>query len=167
MKDPAEERVLRVDRALTRASIPHAIGGAIALGHYAEPRPIRDIDINVFVPPERRPEVELALAPLDDAPPVHLFFSEDALHEAMPAAVREIPFANSAIPIVAPEHLIIRKVMLDRPKDWLDIEALLAAGELVDTAEITAWLDRLIGDQDPRVARFRRLAGLPARPLDG
>jgi hypothetical protein len=142
----AEVKVLKVDRELTKAGVPHAIGGAIALGHYAEPRPIRDIDVNVFVPPERRPQVEAALAPLGDDPPVHLFFAEDALHEAMPAAVRQVPFGGATIPIVSPEHLIVRKAMLGRPKDWADIEAILAVGESIDTDEVDHWLRRLGGD---------------------
>jgi hypothetical protein len=152
----SDRRVLAVDRALSAARIPHAIGGAIALGHYAEARPIRDIDVNVFVPPERRPEVAAALAGLDgNGPPVHLFFAEDALHEAMPAAVREIPFASATIPIVSPEHLVIRKAMLDRPKDWLDIEAILAARTTLDLDEIRGWLRRLAPD---RLAVFESLA---------
>jgi hypothetical protein len=71
LTDPrSDERVIAVHEALTAAGIPHAIGGAIALGHYAEPRPIRDIDVNVFVTPERRPEVEAALAGTgSDGPP--------------------------------------------------------------------------------------------------
>ncbi len=148
-------RVLAVDRALKEAGIPHAIGGAIALGHYAEPRPIRDIDVNVFVPPERRPEVEAALAGLDaEGPPVHLFFDEDALHEVMPGAVRDVPFAGATIPIVSPEHLVIRKAMLNRPKDWLDIEAIIAAETPLDLDEVKAWIARLAGPDDPRLARL-------------
>jgi len=165
MRPTAEsERAIAVHEALAAAAIPHAIGGAIALGYYAEPRPIRDIDVNVFVTPERRPEVEAALADLDgDGPPVHLFFSEDALHEAMPAAVREVPFAGATIPFVSPEHLVIRKAMLDRPKDWPDIEAMLIATEPLDLEEVRTWIERLAGPRYPRLAKLdetvRRLGG--------
>jgi hypothetical protein len=156
-------RVIAVHEALAAAGIPHAIGGAIALGYYAESRPIRDIDVNVFVPPERRPEVEAALADLDgDGPPVHLFFSEDALHEAMPAAVREVPFAAATIPIVSPEHLVIRKVMLDRPKDWPDIEAILAAETPLDLEEIKRWL-HLAARPEAAWASLARTQGSEAR----
>lgn len=145
-------------QALGAADIPHAIGGAIALGHYAEPRPIRDIDVNVFVPPERRPEVETALSGLDgDGPPVHLFFAEDALHQAMPDAVRKVPFAGATIPIVSPEHLVIRKAMLDREKDWPDIETLLASGAQIDLDEVRAWVERLAGAGDERLAKLEKL----------
>jgi hypothetical protein len=152
------ERVIAVQEALTAAGIPHAIGGAIALGYYTEPRPIRDIDVNVFVGPERRPEVEAALAGLDDdGPPAHLFFDEDELHEAMPAPVREVPFAGGTIPIVSPEHLVVRKAMLDRPKDWLDIEAIFVAETPLDLGEARVWLERLAGRSDPRLAKFDQL----------
>jgi hypothetical protein len=156
------ERVIAVHEALAAAGIPHAIGGAIALGHYAEPRPIRDIDVNVFVPPERRAEVEAALAPLgDDGPPVHLFFDEDALHEAMPAAVREVPYAGATIPLVSPEHLLVRKVTLDRPKDWPDIEAILSSPTPLDVPEIESWVVDLTDNDVRRVEKLRGL--LPSR----
>jgi hypothetical protein len=146
----ADSKVLSASQTLVAAGVPHAIGGAIALGHYAEPRPIRDIDVNVFVGPERRAEVEAALAGLGgEGPPIHLFFDEDELHGAMPAAVREVPFAGATIPIVGPEHLVIRKVMLDRPKDWLDIEAILVAETPLDLEEIRGWLRRLAPERLP------------------
>ena len=48
------ERLLAVHDALDGAGMPHAIGGAIALGYcVVEPRGTRDLDVNVFVPQER------------------------------------------------------------------------------------------------------------------
>ncbi|MGH2939336.1 MAG: hypothetical protein ACRDPE_14605 [Solirubrobacterales bacterium] len=164
MRPTAEsERVIAVHESLTAAGIPHAVGGAVALGYYADPRPIRDIDVNVFVPPERRAEVEEALAGLDDErPPVHLFFAEDALHAAMPPAVREVPFAGATIPIVSPEHLVIRKAMLDREKDWPDIEAILIATEPLDLKEIRRWL-HLAARPEAAWASLARTQGSEAR----
>lgn len=151
----AESKVLSASQALVAAGVPHAIGGAIALGHYAEPRPIRDIDVNVFVGPERRAEVEAALAGLGgEGPPIHLFFDEDELHGAMPAAVREVPFAGATIPIVGPEHLVIRKLMLDRPKDRPDIEAILSSETSLDLDEIKRWL-HLAADPEAAWGRLR------------
>ncbi len=154
---PSTSEVLAVHRALAQAGIPHAVGGAIALAHYAAPRPTPDIDVNVFVPPTRRPEVDAALAHLAHRDQVHLFFSEDALHEVMPVWVREVPFAGETIPLVAPEHLIVRKAMLGRPKDWLDIEAILTATESLDLAEIESWATRLAAPDDPRVTKLHQL----------
>jgi hypothetical protein len=171
-------KVLAVDRALTDAEIEHAIGGAIALAYYGEPRVTIDIDVNVFVSAERLPEIERALRPLGidlehdereltedqqvrlhwDPNPVHLFFSHDALHEVMPTSVRRVPFAGSTIPIVSPEHLLVRKVMLDRPKDWLDNEAILIATEPLDLEEVGTWIERLAGPGDPRLVKLDELA---------
>jgi hypothetical protein len=145
----AAEQVLAVHRALDAAGLPHAIGGAIALSIYGAPRPTRDIDVNVFVAPERRAEVRAALDPLGlGETPVHVFYSHDELHAEMAREVREVPYAGATIPLVAPEHLVVRKALLDRPKDRTDIEALLRANPDLDLAAVEAWLVRLAGPGD-------------------
>jgi len=75
----------------------------------------------------------------------------------MPAAVRRVPFAGATIPIVSPEHLVIRKATLDRPKDWLDIEAILVAETPLDLEELAVWIERLATRDDPRVAKLDEL----------
>lgn len=180
LADLSGEKILAVHRALTDAGIEHAIGGAIALAYYGGARVTIDIDVNVFVSTHRLPEIERALQPLGvdpehderepaedqqvrlrwDPNPVHLFFSHDGLHEAMPAAVREVPFAGATIPIVSPEHLVIRKAMLDRPKDWLDIEAIFVAETPLDLEEVRTWIERLAGRDDPRLARLDEMVRL-------
>lgn len=157
-----ERAAIAVHEALEAVGVPHAIGGAIALAHYGVPRPTTDIDVNVFLPAEGWPQVRDALTPLGveveadpesierdgevrlpwDPYPLHLFFSTDELHEAMRNAVRQVPVAGTTIPLVSPEHLVIRKALLDRPKDRLDAEQLLAAQPL-DLGEIESWLERM------------------------
>jgi hypothetical protein len=135
-----------------------------------------DIDLNVFIPHRRWEEVSRALIPLgiDPAPPppdnegrleliwdtagIDVFFSQDALHDEMRSATRKVPFAESAIPIVAPEHLAVRKAICDRPKDWLDIEQILVATSPLDLPEIEAWLEAMVGESDQRLARLREIA---------
>ena len=151
------EKVIDVHRALEAAAIPHAVGGALALGLYGAPRETLDIDVNVFVSVDFAGAEEVRLPWGEN--PVHLFFSFDELHAAMPAAVRQVPFAGTTIPVVAPEHLVVRKALLDRPKDWPDIEAILAAAEPLDLGEIEHWLARLAGPDDPRVTKLREVAG--------
>jgi hypothetical protein len=136
---PPTAEIEAVHRSLEEADIPHAFGGAIALSFYAEPRETQDIDVNVFLPAQ---ESELKLD--WGGTPVHFFFSCDALHEVMEKQVREVPLGDSTIPLVAPEHLVIRKMLLGRPKDLRDIEALLAATP-VDQEEIDIWVRRLTG----------------------
>lgn len=75
--------------------------------------------------------------------PIHLFFSCDPLHEEMERRVRIVPFADGTIPLVAPEHLVIRKAILDRPKDRHDIEQILAHNPSLDRNEVEDWVRRI------------------------
>ncbi len=175
------DKVVAVHEALRGAKVPHAIGGALALAYYAEPRATIDIDLNVFVPPERWKDVIGALEPLGvdteelDSPallrdgqcrvwwgrnPIDVFFTNEEIHEEMPRRVRRLPFADTTLPFVGPEHLVVFKAMFDRPKDWIDIEQMMVATDALDVDEVEAWLGRMVGVDDPRV---RRLAELRAR----
>ena len=168
------ERILSLERALV--DIPHAFGGALALAYYAEPRATIDIDLNLFVHADRFPDVagpllELGVAAADpeavasvasdgqarvmwENTPIDLFFAYDPFHDAAAAARRTVPFAASAIPILAPEHLVVCKAVFNRPKDWVDIDAMLAAGVSLDVAEVLRWVGRIAGDDDPRYERI-------------
>lgn len=171
------EKVVAIHESLAAAKVPHAIGGALALAYYAEPRATIDVDVNVFVPPERWPDVRDALAPLGvdveldvaaldrdgqarlwwDRNPVDLFFSYDPFHEEMKRRARRVPFAETTIPILAPEHLAVCKAMFDRTKDWLDIEQILVATAPVDVEEIETWLRRMTGENDPRMQKLEEV----------
>ena len=172
--------VVAIDQALAAARVPHAIGGAIAYAYYAEPRVTIDVDVNVFVSTACWPEVREALAELgvdveaDGSAlardgqvrlwwgriAVDLFFSYDPFHDEMEGAIRRVPFGDTRIPILGPEHLTICKAIFDRPKDWLDIEAILAFTEPLDLDAIRSWLTRMVGPED---ARLEKLEALVAR----
>jgi hypothetical protein len=89
--------------------------------------------------------------------PVDVYFAYDALHEAMREGIRREPFAETTIPVLAPEHLVICKALFNRPKDWLDIEQIVVGVEELDADEVRGWLDRIVGADDPRRARVQRL----------
>jgi len=176
------EKVVAIHQTLDAAKVPHAIGGALALAYYAEPRATADVDINVFVSTDRWPEIRAALEALGidvtvdlpslerdgqvrlwwDRNAVDLFFSYDEFHEAMPEKARRVPFGEATLQILSPEHLAVCKAMFDRSKDWLDIEQILVAADPLDVAEIDSWLQRMVGADDPRLAKLaeikRRLA---------
>jgi hypothetical protein len=167
------ERILGLDHALQ--AVPHAFGGALALAYYAEPRSTIDIDINLFVAPDRYPEVADALRVLGvdvdrddvadtvardgqvrvmwDDTPVDLFFAYDAFHHAASRAARTVPFGDAQIPILSGTHLLVCKAVFDRTKDWVDIESMLEAEAPIDTAEVLRWVGRIAGDTDPRFER--------------
>jgi hypothetical protein len=178
------DKVLAIDETLDAEKIPHAIGGALALAYYAEPRATIDIDLNVFVPPgdwqkvvEAVKALGVDITNLDSSAlvrdgqcrlwwgdnPVDLFFSNAPIHEAMRREMRRMPFAGDTIPILGPEHLAVCKAMFDRPKDWLDIEQMLLATDDLDVSEIEQWLVEMVGEDDRRLQRLREMrAKLPA-----
>jgi hypothetical protein len=180
------DKVIAVHEALADAKIPHALGGALALAYYAEPRATIDIDLNVFVPTESWPQVVGELEALgvdsrglvpeelerdgqcrlwweDNA--VDLFFAYAPIHEAMSKETRRVPFAGIKVPILGPEHLVVCKAMFDRRKDWLDIEQMLLATDDLDVVEVERWLERMVGEDDPRLARLRELRAEPSDSL--
>jgi hypothetical protein len=73
------------------------------------------------------------------------------------AGVGLVPFNGTTIPIVSPEHLVIRKAQLDRTKDWPDIEQILVVSWPLDFDEVESWLGRLTGTDDPRVEKLREV----------
>lgn len=174
------DRILAIHEALT--STPHAFGGAIALAYYAEPRATIDIDLNVFVPATRYAGVAAALGHIGvatddgeiarlvdrdgqarvfwDATPIDLFFAYDPFHDAAGRGRIKVPFGRSTIPILAVEHLIVCKVVFNRSRDWVDIEAILALNTPVDVAEVLRWVGRIAGDDD---ARYNRITALLTR----
>lgn len=164
--------------ALRAAAVPHAFGGAIALGYsVAEPRGTVDVDVNVFVDVEDAPRVFAALPAgvswnqehLDRAirdGQVRVFWGEVALdlffdyhdfHRAAAAHAMTVPFADGEIRVLAGDDLAVFKAFFNRGRDWVDIESMLDAGAL-DLDYILGWLTRLLGDDDERLARLRALA---------
>jgi hypothetical protein len=174
VSEPAfADKVVALHEALDDAGIPHAIGGALALAYYAEPRATVDVDINVFVGVEQRAVVLDALAPLGVTGgdpdtierdgqdrlrwgnnPVDLFFSYDPFHERMRAWASVVPFGAVQLPILAPEHLLVCKAMFNRTKDWIDIDQMLVGTPDLDTGEVRTWLGRLVGTDDERWTRI-------------
>ena len=172
-----DEKAVAIDHALTRSLIPHAFGGALALGFYAEPRATRDIDVNVFVPVDRAGEVLDVLRALgietgDVMPtvqrdaqcrlfwgdtPVDLFFTNMAFHTDMQKSVRQLPFGPDVMPFIGPEHLMVCKALFDRRKDWFDIEQMLITVPDLRVGEVTRWMDEIGGADDHRTIRLRAL----------
>lgn len=174
------EKALVLVRAFKAGGIPFALGGAIALSYWAEPRATLDIDVNVFVPEREAAHVLAVVAGLggkvdlqrDEAAvetegqvripwegtPIDLFFAYDPFHDECHRRAREVEFLGERVPVLSPEDLAVFKVIFNRPKDWLDIEAMLAnQGEGFDVSHTREWLLRVLGEDDSRSGRFEEL----------
>jgi len=166
--------VIALHGALADAGLPHAFGGAVALARYGAGRPTDDLDVNVFVGVEQLQRVRAAVAVSgeESAPDTRgrwrtawhsarldVFFACEQIHVAMAARARVFDVAGRMIPFIAPEHLIVRKAIIDRPKDRLDIGRLLEATRDLDLEEIERWMSHMLGAGDPRAARLRGLLG--------
>jgi hypothetical protein len=180
------QKILAIEGALDAADLPHAFVGALALAfHVEEPRATRDIDVNVFVPASRSPEVLAALPEeiartdrpagelrergqvrlLWDESPVDIFLSTHPLHDEAAARVLAVPFAGVTLPVLGATELVVFKAFFDRTKDWADIEAMLAVGT-PDPHRALGWLVDLLGPDDERVDRLRRLLDTPPPEAD-
>ena len=179
--------VVAVHDDLAAAGIPHAFGGAIALAYAVpEPRGTIDVDVNIFVDAAdarrafdalpagvtwRDADVERAVRDGQvrvwwDAVPLDLFFDYHDLHREVAAGAVTVPFGDRTIRVLAPDHLAIFKAFFDRTKDWADLEAMAAEGSF-DADAVAGWLERLLGPDDPRLDRLRRVvaaAGVEVPP---
>jgi hypothetical protein len=170
------EILFAVHDSLERASIPHAVGGAIALGYCTlDPRGTRDVDFNVFVETDRAREV-LAVLPdnvevssdrlerlerdgqvrlRSGATPVDLFLNVLPFHEHVERHIRRVPFEGRTIPILSCTALVVFKAMFDRTQDWADIEAMVEARSF-DAEEASDWIGQMLGD-DRRIEKIAEL----------
>jgi hypothetical protein len=172
------DKVLAVDSHLRAAGFTYSFGGAIALNYHVEsPRATADIDVNITLDVGDAEAVLRALPPdvhWDEKDlsqirrtgqvrifwaetPIDLFFPQHALHDLVAARSVVVPFAGSRIPIISATDLTIFKAMFDRPKDWVDIDAMVAYGS-PDVAEVRQWLTDLLGANDQRLPRLEQIS---------
>jgi hypothetical protein len=178
------EVILEIDRELTAGGVAHAFGGALALAYYAEPRGTVDIDINVGVPYETRsaligrlgefgwriddskgeanPAAGTRLRQVGETIVIDLFFAFDDYHDDVLERAVAKPFIHAGtrheLRFLSAEDLSVFKISFGRPKDWVDIEAMLAAGTPIDPDFVEHQLVRFNGPTAyPAAARFRAL----------
>ncbi len=173
------EAIVALDEALDAAALPHAFGGALALAWCTgEPRATRDIDCNVFIPPDEAGRLLAALPPgiSHDATtrarlgrdgqdrlwwgriPVDLFLSTTPYHDAVRHTVVRHPFAGRDVPFLGCQALATFKACFDRPKDWLDLDEMLQSRR-IDPAVLHDDLVGLLSPDDPRLGRLADLVG--------
>ena len=179
------ELAVEVSGFLRAAAIDHAVGGALALGFYAEPRGTLDVDLNIFVDADApgealdalsaggivvdRDRATAAIASRGDLFLRHrgcrldLFFNSIPFHASVSRRTREVHLLGARVPILAPEDLIVLKLLFHRHKDVVDIERIVAAGTALDWPYIRHWLIECVGKDDARMETLNTLREEDAR----
>ena len=171
-------KMMAIHESLMAAGMTHAFGGALALAWCTQQaRGTIDLDVNVFVGPERTASVLAALPPqivatdneaalLErdgqarlwwDNTPVDLFLNTTEFHEQVATRVHLEPFAGEQLPFLACRDLAVFKAFFNRTKDWADLEAMLAGGSL-DVSAVAGVLAGFLGTNDERIERLLSLA---------
>lgn len=171
------DKILVLHQSLTRAGLPHAFGGALALAWCTRrARGTIDIDINIFVTAEQCDQV-LAALPAAIEPsneqrrvlqrdgqvrlwweqtPVDIFLNSTDFHPRAQERVRWETFLDHTMPFLACNDIAVFKVFFNRTRDWADLEAMHDAGTL-KVQRVIAVLTEYLGPEDERIARLRAL----------
>jgi hypothetical protein len=165
---------------LEAARCDYALGGAIALGFWAEPRNTLDVDVTLYLPLDdpkgcmqllenigceldrRRTEetltehtfcqVQLLGLRLD------VFLPMSSFYEPAKARRRRVPIGSRHAYIWDAETLCVFKMMFFRRKDLVDIESILRSqGASLGHGWIERSLIELYGQRDPRINQWREL----------
>ncbi len=174
---PAFEIAALLARALEAAKLPYAIGGAIALGAWSDPRGTHDVDIHLFVSHadfERALDVLVAAGLEIDRGAATIADREGSVVIGRYAGLRvdlftpSIPFSWEAMrtrkrlagpsgeaDYLSAEATAVFKLLFFRPKDLLDIEKLVAVqGLALDAPYIRRWTVEMMGEDDKCVAAW-------------
>jgi hypothetical protein len=173
----AEELAARLDAA----GCEYALGGAIALGFWAEARGTLDVDVTLYLSLDDSAGclqlLERIGCEVDRTRALHtlnehnfcqvrllgirldVFLPMSPFYAAAKARRREVPIGNRRAYIWDAETLCVFKMMFFRQKDLVDIQSILRSqGASLDRAWIEKSLLELYGSRDPRVTRWRELA---------
>jgi len=176
----AAEVGLAIAQALAARQVPYAIGGALAYGVWALPRATKDVDLNLFVPPDG---LRAAMDALESAGVT--FEREEALRKSADEGLfvgwvgacrvdvftPSIPFSWEALKtrvavqvggstawFLSAEALSFFKMMFFRGKDLVDLERLIAnMGRKLDAPYVRRWLVETMSEGDERVRKWDEL----------
>ncbi len=166
----------------------YALGGAIALGYWGEPRGTVDVDITLFLPPERPSECIWLLQDLGceltptkaaeslrehgfcrvafAATDVDVFLPLVPFYETARARRRRVELGDQPILVWDAESLAVFKMMFFRRKDLADIEQILRTqGTQFDRLWVREQLAEMYGTRDPRLSAWDDL--VQEIPADG
>lgn len=176
-----DEKLVAVVCVFEQHEIPYAVGGAISLIYWSEPRGTVDIDVNVFLRSEDAARVANALAGAGitsdterivqqvttlaqvridySGTMLDLFFNNLPFHESCAERKVRVPFREIEMNVLSAEDLVICKAMFNRNRDWPDIEQVMyVQGKEFDLAYTLGWLTDMLGDGAEQVKRIETIA---------
>jgi len=154
----------RIALALEKQGIAYMVIGGQAVLLYGEPRLTRDIDVTLGAGLERLPEVlqvaqEIGLEPLVQDPEafvrqtmvlpcaapsteirVDFILSFSPYERQALQRVRIVPLGRVKVRFIAPEDLVIHKVIAGRPRDLEDVRSVLLKNPGIEVGYIRRWL---------------------------
>lgn len=172
----------RIAAQLDERGQEYAFGGAIALGYWGTPRGTVDVDLTLYVSPERPSECvwllrdigcEMVAANAVKSLGEHGFCSAMFAGMRLDVFVPTIPFygearlrrrrvelAGRSIMVWDAESLAVFKMMFFRRKDLADVEQILRTqGERFDRPWVRQQLAAMYGSGDPRLAAWDEIVG--------
>jgi hypothetical protein len=166
--------------ALEAVGCEYALGGAIALGFWAAPRGTLDVDVTLFVAPDKLSECVRLMQQIGCT-----LESNEAIHSLTEHGFCHVEFNNRRIDVFLPlipfyeearrrrrqvilgerpvmiwdaATLCVFKMMFFRRKDLADVEQILRVqGGQLDTAWVLQQLVDIYGRRDPRISQWEEL----------
>ncbi len=182
-RPPAESALLAFAAFAEREHLRWYLFGAQAVAVYGVQRTTADIDITIELTGRTFEDIQPALARAGFAPrfadaafaiathvfpivheasamPLDLVVAGPGLEQVFLDAVQVHSVARRSIPVLSPEHLVVTKVLAQRPKDLEDVRGLVRAAKIDHAVvdELLAQLEEALGQSDlrPLYARLRR-----------
>jgi hypothetical protein len=176
----AAQAAQQIADAFEGASIPYAIGGALALAVAGVPRGTADVDVNVFVEHDRVGDVVDVLAALGVEVQKSSAIARahaDGMFVGRWDGMRidvflpSIPFSSEAAQtrqrltdeagwsgwFLSAEAIAVFKLLFFRGKDLVDLERLVAVRDELDHAYVQRWIVDMMGEDDERVRRWEAI----------
>ena len=185
MADPspemdAAEVAERLAAALDEQGQEYALGGAIALGYWGEPRGTLDVDLTVFLPIEQPSQCIWLLQQIGcdvraaeaiqsfqehglchatfQRRRVDVFVPTLPFYESARQRRRRVQLGTHAVMIWDAESLCVFKMMFFRRKDIADVEQILRIqGANLDRAWVRQQLQQIFCAYDPRLSQWDEL----------
>lgn len=169
---PVERVLLDAVAVIERLNVPYAIMGGLAARAWGLPRPTFDADVAVAVDPEGLQRLFEALehegfdvpaehktgfldviagfkkAKVNRVLARHVWETDifvvhgDFLHSAL-ARAREATIGASRVRVMAPEDLVLLKLIANRRKDLADVEEIIGLCKDLEVPYLRAWAERL------------------------